>query len=117
MLKFFKTIISALFASILLLSSTTGSFAIDKLHFVIGGGAGGDDRNLGDFRAGAGGGRHLNQRQALAAGIADAVDVLQGLRAARVREQGNQLGHVHRAAATEADDQLGLHGLGLFNGR
>ncbi len=41
MLKCFKTIISVLFASILLLSSTTASFAIDKLHFVIGGGAGG----------------------------------------------------------------------------
>ena len=41
MFKSFRTIISALFASILLLSSTTGSFAIDKLHFVIGGGAGG----------------------------------------------------------------------------
>ena len=34
-----------------------------------------------------------------------------------MREQGNQLGHVHRAAAAEADDQLGLHGLGLLNGR
>ena len=41
MFKSLKTIISVLFASILLLSSTTGSFAIDKLHFVIGGGAGG----------------------------------------------------------------------------
>jgi len=41
MFKSLRTIISALFASILLLSSTTGSFAIDKLHFVIGGGAGG----------------------------------------------------------------------------
>ena len=41
MFKFIKTIISALFASILFLSSTTGSFAIDKIHFVIGGGAGG----------------------------------------------------------------------------
>ena len=41
MFKSLRTIISVLFASILLLSSTTGSFAIDKLHFVIGGGAGG----------------------------------------------------------------------------
>jgi Uncharacterized protein conserved in bacteria len=41
MFKTIKTIISALFASILLLSTATGSFAIDKLHFVIGGGAGG----------------------------------------------------------------------------
>ena len=36
MFKLIRTIISALFASILLLSTTTGSFAIDKLHFVIG---------------------------------------------------------------------------------
>ena len=41
MFKSLRTIISVLFASILLLSSTTASFAIDKLHFVIGGGAGG----------------------------------------------------------------------------
>ena len=41
MFKFIKTIISALFASILLLSFTTGSFAIEKIHFIIGGGAGG----------------------------------------------------------------------------
>ena len=41
MFKLVKTIISVLFASVLLLSSTTNSFAIDKLHFIIGGGAGG----------------------------------------------------------------------------
>jgi len=39
-MKLFKTIISVLFSAILLLSATN-SFAIDKLHFVIGGGAGG----------------------------------------------------------------------------
>ena len=39
-MKLFKTIISVLFSAILLFS-TTNSFAIDKLHFVIGGGAGG----------------------------------------------------------------------------
>ena len=41
MFKLIKTIISPLFASILLLSFTTGSFAIEKIHFIIGGGAGG----------------------------------------------------------------------------
>ena len=39
-MKIFKYIISVLFSAILLFS-TTNSFAIDKLHFVIGGGAGG----------------------------------------------------------------------------
>ena len=41
MFKSIKKIISVLFASILLSLATTNSFAIDKLHFVIGGGAGG----------------------------------------------------------------------------
>ncbi len=41
MFKTLRIVISALFASFLLLSSTTASFAIDKIHFVIGGGAGG----------------------------------------------------------------------------
>ena len=36
-----KKIISVLFASILLSLASTSSFAIEKLHFVIGGGAGG----------------------------------------------------------------------------
>jgi putative tricarboxylic transport membrane protein len=41
-MKLIKKIISVLFASVLLFSATTtSSFAIDKLHFVIGGGAGG----------------------------------------------------------------------------
>ena len=39
-MKILKYIISVLFSAILLFS-TTNSFAIDKLHFVIGGGAGG----------------------------------------------------------------------------
>ena len=39
-MKIFKYIISVLFSAILLFSATN-SFAIDKLHFVIGGGAGG----------------------------------------------------------------------------
>jgi|TARA_B100000700_G_scaffold229566_1_gene253789 putative tricarboxylic transport membrane protein len=39
-MKLFKTLISVLFSAVLLFS-TTNSFAIDKLHFVIGGGAGG----------------------------------------------------------------------------
>ena len=85
-------------------------------HAHLGGGAGGDDGDLGHFRAGAGRGWHLNQRQALAAGVAHAIDVLQALRAVGVCEQGNQLGHVHRAAATKTDDQLRLHGFGLLNG-
>jgi len=41
MYKSIKKIISVLFASVLLSLVTTNSFAIDKLHFVIGGGAGG----------------------------------------------------------------------------
>ena len=42
MLKLIQKFISVLFVSILLFSATiTSSFAIDKLHFVIGGGAGG----------------------------------------------------------------------------
>jgi putative tricarboxylic transport membrane protein len=42
MFKLIKKFISVLFVSILLFSATiTNSFAIDKLHFVIGGGAGG----------------------------------------------------------------------------
>ena len=41
-MKLIKNIISVLFTSVLLFSATTtSSFAIDKLHFVIGGGAGG----------------------------------------------------------------------------
>ena len=39
-MKLFKSLISVLFSAVLLLSATN-SFAIDKLHFVIGGGAGG----------------------------------------------------------------------------
>jgi len=39
-MKLFKSLISVLFSAILLFSATN-SFAIDKLHFVIGGGAGG----------------------------------------------------------------------------
>jgi len=70
--------------------------------------AGGDDGDLRDLGAGAGGGRHLDQRQALALGIADAVDVLQRLGGARMRQQRHQLGDVHRAATTEADHQIGL---------
>ena len=41
-MKLIKSIISVLFSAILILSATTtSSIAIDKLHFVIGGGAGG----------------------------------------------------------------------------
>ena len=41
-MKLIKSIISVLFSAILILSATTtSSLAIDKLHFVIGGGAGG----------------------------------------------------------------------------
>ena len=41
-MKLIRKIVSVLFASVLLFSATTtSSFAIDKLHFVIGGGAGG----------------------------------------------------------------------------
>ena len=41
-MKNLKNIVSVLFSAFLLFSATTtSSFAIDKLHFVIGGGAGG----------------------------------------------------------------------------
>ena len=39
-MKLFKSLISVLFSAVLLFSATN-SFAIDKLHFLIGGGAGG----------------------------------------------------------------------------
>ena len=39
-MKLFKSLISVLFSAVLLFTATN-SFAIDKLHFVIGGGAGG----------------------------------------------------------------------------
>ena len=47
-MKNLKRIVSVLFSAILLFSATTtSSVAIDKLHFVIGGGAGGGwDRTL-----------------------------------------------------------------------
>ena len=41
MLSKFKKLVAILFASILALSISSTSFAIDKLHFLIGGGAGG----------------------------------------------------------------------------
>ena len=37
----FKKLISLVFATVLLTSISNTSFAIDKLHFIIGGGAGG----------------------------------------------------------------------------
>ena len=47
MLSNFKKLIGLAFATVLLFSISTTSFAIDKLHFVIGGGAGGGwDRPL-----------------------------------------------------------------------
>ena len=45
-MKLFKSLISVLFSVVLLLSASS-SFAIDKLHFVIGGGAGGGNTNSG----------------------------------------------------------------------
>ena len=42
-MKNIKKIVSVLFSAILLFSTTaTNSIAMDKIHFVIGGGAGGD---------------------------------------------------------------------------
>ena len=41
MINKFKKLISLVFATVLLTSISSTSFAIDKLHFVIGGGAGG----------------------------------------------------------------------------
>ena len=47
-MKLFKSLISVLFSATLLLSATN-SFAIDKLHFLIGGGAGGGWDGTGVF--------------------------------------------------------------------
>ena len=47
-----KKLISLVFATVLLTSISSTSFAIDKLHFIIGGGAGG-----GEWRKGAAWGR------------------------------------------------------------
>ena len=44
-MKLYKSLISVLFSAILLFSATN-SFAIDKLHFVIGGGAGGGWKSI-----------------------------------------------------------------------
>ena len=41
MFKNIKKIVSLIFASLLFFSVSSTSFAIDKLHFIIGGGAGG----------------------------------------------------------------------------
>ena len=49
----------------------------------------------------------------MATRIADAIDVGHLLFALGVRQQGNQFGDIHRAAAAKADDQLGLHVFGL----
>lgn len=65
---------------------------------------GGDDRDRRHFRTGAGGSRHLDQRQARPLCQPDAIDVRQILR--RADQQGNQLGGVHRTAAAKADDGI-----------
>ncbi|MNP11754.1 hypothetical protein D3C76_1039560 [compost metagenome] len=69
--------------------------------------AGGDHGDRGDLGAGPGGGRHLDQWQARALGLVDAIDRLQGLVTGGVCQQRHQLGDIHGAAATETDDQLG----------
>jgi len=79
-------------------------------HAHLGGGAGGDDGDVGDFGTGAGGGRHLHQRQALSADLADAVDVGKLLFAGG--QDGDQFCHIHRAAAAEADHQVDVVLLG-----
>ena len=66
----------------------------------------GDERAGAGFAAGAGGGRHLHQRHAAAGNLL-------GARRCRQRsviagaEHGDQLGEIHRAAAAEADDEVG----------
>ena len=50
----FKKLISLVFATVLLTSISSTSFAIDKLHFIIGGGAGGGEWQ-GDGGAGGSG--------------------------------------------------------------
>ena len=72
-------------------------------HTHLGGFAGGDNCHRSHLGTGASRGRHLDQRQALAPGIADAVDVLERLQTRRMRQQSHQLGHVHRTTATETD--------------
>ncbi len=60
-------------------------------HFLIV--VGGDDGNVGDFRACAGGGGQERERNACAFHHVDAVDVFEAL--FRVDEAGDDLGRVH----------------------
>ncbi|MNP20966.1 hypothetical protein D3C76_1135690 [compost metagenome] len=76
---------------------------------------GGDNGNRRHLRTGARRGRHLDQRQALPAGLIDPVDIAKLLLTLRVCKQCHQLGHVHGAATTETDDQICLHGPGLLH--
>ena len=61
-----------------------------------------DDRDRRDLRAGAGRGRNEDERQPAALDLADAIDVVEPLLAAR--EHRDQLGDIERGAAAEADD-------------
>ena len=80
-------------------------------HTHLAGGARGDDGDVRHFRTRAGRGRQLHQGQALAMDIADAIQLRQFL--VPGGQHGDQLGHVQRAAATEADNQFHVKHLRL----
>ena len=80
-------------------------------HAHLAGGACGDDGDVRHFRTRAGRGRQLHQGQALALHIADTIQLRQCL--APGGQHGDQLGHVQRAAATEADNQFHVKHLRL----
>lgn len=82
---------------------------VGRDHAHLGGLAGGDDGDRRHLGAGPGGGRHLDQRQARPACVADPEDLAEPLPCFWVGEQRDQLGYVHGAAAAETDHQLGSH--------
>ena len=74
----------------------------------------GDQRAGADLAAGAGGGRDLGEDDAAGGRAVRAGDVGQALVAGD--EDGDELGEVHGAAAAEADDGVGIGGLGGGDG-
>ena len=66
----------------------------------------GDDGHRRHLGARARGGRHLDQRQACAGDLADAVHLFQRL--LRGQQRGDQLGHVHGRATAQAQHHLRL---------
>ncbi|VTS45213.1 Uncharacterised protein [Streptococcus dysgalactiae subsp. equisimilis] len=81
---------------------------VGRDHAHLGGLASGDDGDRRHLGAGAGGGRHLDQRQARPARVAYPEHFAQALPRLGVGEQRDQLGDVHRTAAAETDHQLGV---------